>query len=320
MDISLSVYEHAAQLINRTPWETSRNEEMMVQAHVAAYRLYRHNPVVPGIDIYNLEVEAYGAKIQEPEGFGIPAVGEYPFAATEAILQLPPLDPATAGRIPMLLRIARRLKVMFPDAQIRVPVSGPFSIAGNLVGLGQLALDVALTPDLVAEALLHLTAGQLAFAQCIREAGVDIAFFESAACPPLLSPKMFRRIELPALKRIMSGIEEITGAAVPCIIGGNTCPILEAMVETGTTMLICPIETDQPLFMEKMKEYHDIMVRINCDFRIIASGTPEEIDAEADRVVALGRGRNRVCIGTGALPYETPSENVFRFMERVRSA
>jgi uroporphyrinogen-III decarboxylase len=320
MDISLSVYEHAAKLVNRTPWEASRDEETMFQAHVTAYRLYQHNPIVPGIDIYNLEVEAYGAKIQEPEGFGIPAVGDHPFAETEKILQLSPFDPSKDGRISMLLRVARRLKEVFPEAQIRVPVSGPFSIAGNLIGLGRLAMDVALSPDLVAEALLHLSDGQLAFAHSIRDAGVNIAFFESAACPPLLSPKMFRRIELPALKRIMTGIEKITGTTVPCIIGGNTYPILEAMIETGTTMLICPIETDQFLFMEKMKEYPDIMVRINCDFRVIASGTPEQIDAEADRVVALGRGRNRVCIGTGALPYETPTENVFRFMERVRSA
>lgn len=320
MDISLSVYEHSAKLLNRTPWEASRDEEIMFQAHVAAYRLYRHYPIVPGIDIYNLEPEAYGAKIQQPEGFGIPAVCYHPLTETEQILHLPPLNPSKDGRIPMLLRVAQRLKEMFPDVQIRVPVSGPFSIASNLIGFNRLVMDVALTPDVVAEALFHLTEGQLAFARCIRDAGVDIAFFESAACPPLLSPKMFRQIELPALKRIMTGIGEITGMTVPCIIGGNTCPILEAMVETGTTMLICPIETDQFLFMKKMKEYPEIMVRINCDFRVIASGTPEQIDAEADRVVALGRGRNRVCIGTGALPYETPTENVFRFMERVRSA
>ena len=320
MDISLSVYEHSAKLINRTPWEASRDEEIMFQAHVAAYRLYQHNPIVRGIDIYNLEPEAYGARIQEPEGFGIPAVRDHPLTETEQILHLPPINPSKDGRIPMLLRVTQSLKKMFPEVQIRVPVSGPFSIASNLIGFNRLVMDVALAPDRVAEALLHLTEGQLAFARCIREAGVDIAFFESAACPPLLSPKMFRQIELPALKRIMTGIGEITGTTVPCIIGGNTCPILEAMVETGTTMLICPIETDQFLFMEKMKEYPEIMVRINCDFRIIASGTPEQIDVEADRVVALGRGRNRVCIGTGALPYETPVENVFRFMERVRSA
>jgi len=69
-----------------------------------------------------------------------------------------------------------------------------------------------------------------------------------------------------------------------------------------------------------MKEYPDIMVRINCNFHIIASGTPEQIDAEADRVIALASDRKRVCIGTGALPYEAPTQNVLRFVERVRSA
>ncbi|MBN2295787.1 MAG: hypothetical protein JXM70_25375, partial [Pirellulales bacterium] len=60
MDISPSVYEHAAQLIGATPWQASRDAELMFCAHAEAYRRYRHTPIMPGIDIYNLEAEAYG--------------------------------------------------------------------------------------------------------------------------------------------------------------------------------------------------------------------------------------------------------------------
>ena len=44
---------------------------------------------------------------------------------------------------------------------------------------------------------MHLVDGQVAFAEEIKRQGIDVAFFESAACPPLLSPAMFRRVELP---------------------------------------------------------------------------------------------------------------------------
>jgi hypothetical protein len=70
MDFSPSVYEHAAFLIGRTPWEVSRDADLLFQAHAEAFRCYRHAPVVVGIDIYNLEAEAYGGVIERPRGTG----------------------------------------------------------------------------------------------------------------------------------------------------------------------------------------------------------------------------------------------------------
>lgn len=319
MEISPSIYEHAAKLIDETPWRASRDGELMYQAHAAAYRLYRHTPIMPGIDIYNLEVEAYGAELEEPLTATIPAVRHHPFHSVDELLRLPPLNAQTDGRIPMQLHVARRLSETFPDAIVRVPISGPFSIACNLLGFQRMMLEVAERPDHVRAALLHLADGQLAFARGVKEAGVDITFFESAACPPMLSPRLFRAIELPALKKILGGMAEIVGRPIPCVIGGNTAPIVEAMLETGTNYLICPFETNQVAFLEKMKNRLDVQVRINCDLRIIAGGTPAEIRMEADRVMTLCRTRSNVCLGTGALPYETPPENVLYIMEYVRN-
>ena len=43
----------------------------------------------------------------------------------------------------------------------------------------------------------------------------------------------------------------------------------------------------------------------------------EQIQANADRIIRLLAGRPNVCMGTGALPYETPPENVLRLREYV---
>ncbi len=319
MEISPSIYEHAAQLIGETPWRASRDGELMYQAHATAYWTYRHAPIMPGIDIYNLEPEAYGAVLEEPSEAAIPAVREHPLRSVEEIFSLPPLDATRDGRIPMQIEVARRLMQTFPEAIVRVPVSGPFSIASNLLGFNALILEVADRPELVRDALLHLVEGQLSFARGIKKAGVDVTFFESAACPPMLSPRQFRQIELPALQKILSGIAEIIGRPVPCVIGGNTSDIVEAMLETGTSYLICPFETNQIAFLEKVKHRTDIQIRINCDLRIIASGTREQIRKEADRVMELCRNRENSCLGTGALPYETPPENVLYIMDYVRN-
>jgi len=218
----------------------------------------------------------------------------------------------------VLIDVARRLAAEFPEAVIRVPVSGPFSIASNLVGFETLLMEVATEPQTVAAGLLHLVDGQVAFAREIKRAGVDVAFFESAACPPLLSPRAFREVELPALKSIMQRIGEVVGHPIPCIIGGDTTPIVEAMLETGTGYLVCPFATDQEAFMSKVWGRTDVRIRINTDVELISRGPWERIRADADRIIRLAAGRENVCMGTGALPYETPPENVLRLMEHVR--
>jgi len=319
MEISPSIYEHAAKIIDETPWRASRDPELMYKAHAEAYKVYRHTPIMPGIDIYNLEPEAYGAVLEEPSYCAIPAVRNHPISDIDEIMQLKPLDAKKDGRIPMQIEVGRRLGQTFPEAIVRVPISGPFSIASNLMGFDRLILAVADTPDKVAAALMHLVEGQLSFARGVKEAGVDITFFESAACPPMLSPKLFREIELPALQKLLGGMREITGRQIPCVIGGNTAPIVESMLETGTNYLICPFETTQEAFLKKVEHRLDVHIRINADLRIVAAGTREQIRTEADRVLVLCRKRPNSCLGTGALPYETNPDNVLYMMDYVRS-
>jgi hypothetical protein len=94
------------------------------------YTLFRASGV--GIDVYNVEAEASGAVLAEPEGNAIPACAAHPCGSAADIVRLPALDPARDGRVPMVVKTAARLAVEFADADVRVPVSGPFSIAVNL--------------------------------------------------------------------------------------------------------------------------------------------------------------------------------------------
>ncbi len=317
MDFAPSVYEHCALLTGRTPWEVSRDAELLHEAQAEGYRRYRHKPVVVGVDIYNLEAEAYGAEIAEPDGVGIPAVTRPICDRLEDVLALEPFDPASAGRVPATIDVARRLQAELPAADVRVPLSGPFSIATNLMGFEALLCEVMLRPDATRAALAHLVAGQIGFCRAIREAGVDIAFFESAAAPPLLSPAQFEAVELPPLKQTIQRAAEVVGHPVPCVIGGDTTPILPGILATGTTYVICPAETDQAAFLDVMRGHPEVMVRVNMSPSITAGGTWEAIRAEVDRIVELVGDREMACLGTGALPYETPPKNIEMIAEYV---
>jgi len=291
----------------------------LAQGNIEAFRLYNHAPVVVGIDIYNLEAEAYGATVEKPSGNGIPAIHRHPYSTTKESMNLEPFDPKTDGRIPMAIEAAKRVANVCPEADVKVPLAGPFSIATNLMGFENLLCEIATSPDLVIETLGHLVTGQIRFCREIIRHGLDIAFFESAAVPPLMSPQNFRDIELPALKAIIEGAAAVVGHPVPCVMGGNTAPILEAILETGTGYVCCPAGTDQQLFMEKMRVHPDVMVRINMDPRPMTSENFEAVKKEVDRVLALANNREKVCIGTGCLPFETDPKVVLKTREYILS-
>ena len=141
------IYEHAARFVGRSPWDVSRDPELLFNGHRLAYLEYHHQVIAVGIDIYNLEAEAYGAKVENMGGDAIPAIHQPLLSSLDEGLQLKPFDPERDGRIAMVLAVGRRLKREFPDADVRLPVAGPFSIAFNLRGINDLCLDAALRPD-----------------------------------------------------------------------------------------------------------------------------------------------------------------------------
>lgn len=313
-----AVYEHAAALIGKTPNQVSRDAELLFQAHAKAFTLYGHSPVVPGIDIYNLEAEAYGATVDTPGGNGIPAISSYPCSNLAEVRHLTPLNPKQAKRIPMILATGKRLAQAYPAAIVRIPVSGPFSLAGNLVGFDTLLCEIMDDPASARTTLRHLAQGQLAYCREITDQGLGITFFESGATPPLISPEIFAEVEQPALTFMMDSIRSLTGEPPPCIIGGNTLPILDSILATGTGYVICPCETDQPSFMRKMEQYPDIMVRINMRADAFTTGDQTELYSELDRVMSLARNRKNVCIGGGVLPFNANPELVLKAGTYVR--
>jgi uroporphyrinogen decarboxylase len=316
---SPSVYEHASALINKTPWEVSRDMELLCKAHRKAYKLYHHSPIVVGIDIYNLEAEAYGCVVQNPGGNGIPAITKNIFESVNEAKSLKPFDPQKDGRISMIIESGVRLKKEFPNADVRIPVSGPFSIAISLMGFSDLLINIAISSDPVRDFLMSLVQGQVRFCQAIVDAGLDVAFFESAAAPPLLSPMSFKKIELPALKETMERVAEVVGHPVPCIIGGDTEPILDDILSTGTGFVICPAETDQEKFMKKFGDRSDVKVRINMNPLIVVNGSKDEIIAEIDGIIKIAKGRSNILLGTGAVPYETPPDNILLIKDYAES-
>jgi uroporphyrinogen-III decarboxylase len=176
-------------------------------------------------------------------------------------------------------------------------------------------------PGDVAGWLMQLAENQRVFCEAIIGAGLDVAFFESAAAPPLLSPKQFREVELPALKRVIAVAEAAVKHPVPCIMGGDTFRIYDELMSTGTGFVVCNVETDQARFLARARvEHPHVKVRVNMDPNIVTCADPKQIYREIDRILGITAGHPNCLMGTGCLPYETPRENVRlirEYLERV---
>ena len=218
----------------------------------------------------------------------------------------------------MMLSVAQRLNREFPDADVRVPVGGPFSIAFNLRGINDLCLDAALEPEGLAKMLMRLAENQAVLCRAVAKAGLDVAFFESAAAPPVLSPRQFHDLEMPALRRVLEIAAEAVGHPVPCIMGGNTYPVLDDILSTGTNYIVCNAETDQAAFVERVARTHpQVKVRVNLDPGVVACRDPQRIYRAIDRVLEIVGPRSNCVMGTAALPLETPPENIRLIREYV---
>jgi uroporphyrinogen decarboxylase len=312
------VYEHAARFVQRSPWEVSRNAELLFAAHRAAYLEYHQQVIAVAIDIYNLEAEAYGAKVVASTADAIPGIPEPLLSSCEQGVGLEPFDPERDGRIAMMLSVAQRLKSEFPDADVRLPVSGPFSIAFNLRGINDLCLDAALNPAGLARMLMRLAENQAVLCRAVAKAGLDVAFFESAAAPPILSPRQFHELEMPALRQVLEIAADAVGHSVPCIMGGNTFPVLDDILSTGTNYVACNVETDQAAFVERVSRTHPhVKIRVNLDPGVVACHDPGRIYQAIDRVLKIVGPRTNCVMGTGALPLETPPENIRLIREYI---
>lgn len=301
-------YDHAAALVGRTPWEVSRSPDLLYRAFATAIERYRLRHVVPGIDIYNLEAESLGCTVQNPGGNASPLISG-PVCASHAEIQRLRAD-IERSRFTWLLETAARLRHAYPDCSIRIPMAGPFTLAGHLLGLNDLLCDCLLQPAETRASLEHLAGILLEFAGLAAQQEFEITLFESSASPPMLSPALFASLLKPVLHTLLDQVEVRCGARPAFIMGGDTLPVLEHILDLRPSYIICPIETRQLEFVSRLVETdQDVHVRVNLKPSVFMHSTSEALLQEASRAASLALRCRRASIGT-ILPFETQPHNV----------
>jgi uroporphyrinogen decarboxylase len=229
-----AVYEHKAALIGKTPSEVSRNAEALALACKKELELYGAEVAVVGIDVYNVELEALGAKLKETQDNQCPDLAEELDDLEHLPETLPVCKIPDAGRFGTILKAAQLLKAEV-DASIRIviPVSGPMSLASKWVGMEDLIMDMFGEGENSDRLLSYFEQIALDWTRCILDHGFEAIVFDSMAAPPMMSPILYEQHLLRRHTHIFDLMKEKGQAVRELVIGGNTTSILEHQTITG---------------------------------------------------------------------------------------
>jgi len=307
-----AIYEHKGFLIGKTPSEICRSSELLVRGLEAEYERYRPDFLTVGIDVYNVEAEALGCKIVYfDDSSDVPGVEEYPIKTTSDIDKLSLPDPTADGRMPLCLEAAREIQKRMGDRiMIRGAVTGPFSLASELVGAENFIVLTMQNPQYTVR-LMEFTARVAAeFGKAFIALGIDPIIFDSRAMPPLCSPEIFQEIVAKIYKRILIPELKKAGANnIPLIIGGDTTGILDAIIDTGATQILCDFEGDIDYFKEKAIE-HRLPMRVNVDPRLLHLGPVQKIQDFTMNILNKCWDHPGFMLGTGVAAYDCPPEHI----------
>lgn len=313
-----TILEHAARIIRCRPSEAALDGRLLAKAHIEAYRLYGHDAVTVGIDVYDVEAEALGCMVHYPEDLSIPGIVSHPM---QDFLDLDNVRfRENSGRIGMLLDAASEVQNHIgSEVNVSVGISGPFSIAVELCGFGRLInliLDESPEVGVLLEAVL---AHQCRYCDCIARRELGVTIFESWATPPLVSPWVYHDYVLPYESRLISYLKVLGLAYVPLIIGGNTAPIVRDILNSGTSLLVA----DYPVCLEDYLAYakeRNLMLRANIDPKLVEAGPDNVILESTDRIMRIVSKSGYIekfILGTGVISYSTPSENLLHIRDRL---
>jgi len=310
-----SIYEHGAALLGLSPGPVSRSAELMAEAALAGYRTYGHDLVTVGIDIYNIEAEAFGCEVSDGSGKSIPGVVRNPLAAGP--LDARGLDiprPGPHNRLGLIVEAVERvMEAIGREVWVYACMGGPFSQAVEVRGFERLIGDICDDPAAV-HALLDRTA-ELSLQQARRLAalGAGVNLFESWATLPLIDPSIFAAFVVPYNQRVIDAVRAEFRTPPPAVImGGNTTKLIDFLLAAGTGVIAADYLTDMDFVRTRIGQ-RDTIIRGCVDPKMIERGDWPGLEAMVGKLAAASAHLPRFVWGCGCVSYDTTVENLLRF-------
>jgi len=235
---------------------------------------------------------------------------------------LKPVDVGAYKYIQIWLEAVRRVKEYFGD---EILVRGncdqlPFSLASMMRGTEHWMTDLyTAEPEHLHELLEYCTEATCQFIRLMVETGAHVVSNgDSPAGPEMIPPELYEEYAMPYEKRI---VEEAHSKGVFYIlhICGNTVPILDKMLKTGSDGFEIDYKTDAQYAFNVLKDKATFIGNIDPS-GVLALGTPEMVTRKTNELLDMFSKTNRFILNSGcALPSITPEANMKAFVEAARN-
>lgn len=318
-----SIYEHGARVIGQPPAAAARSAALMAEAALASYEAYQHDLVTVGIDIYNIEAEAFGCEVSAGEGTSIPGIVSHPLVAQKeldpSVLAVP--RPGPANRLGLIAEACANVAARIGrEVWVYGCMGGPFSQAVEVRGFENLIADMLDAPERVHALLEKTTALALEQARRLSEAGCGVYLYESWATIPLIAPAMFGEYVVPYNRRVIAMTrEQYRTPPAAVIMGGNTAQLMDFFIACNTSLVVADFNTDF-VFMREKTAGRRMIVRGCADPKLIERADWPKIEEVVARLAAKARGMRNFVWGCGAVSYNTAPDDLLRFKRLCGSA
>jgi [methyl-Co(III) methanol-specific corrinoid protein]:coenzyme M methyltransferase len=288
--------------------------KMMAETAATTYRLFGFECGVVPVDLC-VEAEALGCVINvypHAEGILYPTIKEKLIHKEDEMEVKVPSNLAERGRVPLLREAIKLLKEdIGKEVAIGSYVLGPFTLAGQVMELNDLLKLSFKKADKVAKLLDVMADALIVVAKEYEKAGTDyITVREMGATTDVLSPRVFKSLILPPLKKIM---KEITVHSVLHICG-KTNDIVTFMMESGTKAI--SVEQKNDVAESRKKLGKDALIFGNYDpYNVLVSGDEELVRTTVRK--CIDDGVSAVWPGCDIWP-TVPPNNMLAMLDEVR--
>ena len=305
-----AVYEHKADLIGESPFSVSRSADLLTRALEKELEIYRPDAITVGVDIYNLELEAIGATVEEKKA-GCPELALIP-----AGFELRTPDYGKEGRFALMLEAASRIAER-SDVPVRVAATGPVTLAAKVIGFEDLLIGLFTEDEAVAETLDRCEAIAAGWLHTIRNAGFDAVLFDSTASPPLVGPDQYRSAVLPRHARLMQILADSGQAERELVMGGDTTSIAAELKATNANILLCDFAANAAAWKKALGDDDTIHVRRNLPLAFLNGS---DYPAKAEQFLQDLRYFTHPITGSGILPCGFRPEYLTEFRRHLEES
>ncbi|UCF99296.1 MAG: uroporphyrinogen decarboxylase family protein [Spirochaetaceae bacterium] len=295
--------------------------KLMAEAQYRAWQICTQDVLVAQSDNYYI-AEGFGLQVEHHTD-GTPTARAPLIENLQDILSLRVPDPRKDGRMPVYLEAIDRLHGMLDgQAIVRAPGTGPFSLAGHLLGtqvfltrLGLLELEADEKSEIALTDLLQLTTHALiVFARACLDAGARIIQAgDSLASSDMISPGMYRRWALPFERSFFDAVNgacrEYNAFSLLHICGDNS-RILAEMADTGA--MIVEIDSKIRLDFASRTIGDRVCLMGNLDpTTVLLQGSADSVEKAARQAIEDAGERSVFILGSGCeVPPDTPLQNM----------